>query len=60
MLREHKNLKEYFTVPEAAEVLAVSVQTVRRLVNSGQIPARKVGRQWRILIKDLEESFHVR
>jgi len=35
------------TVPEAARFLRVSEDVVYRLCASGEIPARRVGRQWR-------------
>ena len=37
------------TVNEAAEYLRVSSKTLAGLLMTGQIPARRVGRQWRIL-----------
>ena len=40
---------EWLTIPETARVLAVQVDTVRRLIHQGRIPgARKVGRDWRV------------
>jgi excisionase family DNA binding protein len=36
------------SIEEAARVLGVSVSTVRRGVKDREIPARKVGGQWRI------------
>lgn len=37
------------TVNEAADYLRVSSKTLAGLLMTGQIPARRVGRQWRIL-----------
>jgi excisionase family DNA binding protein len=34
------------TVPEAARVLGCASQTVRRLLQNGQLPGRKHGREW--------------
>lgn len=39
--------KEVLNVEEAAELLAVSVWTVRDAAHKGELPARKVGRAWR-------------
>ena len=39
--------KRLLTAEEVAGRFAVSVQTVRRLVKSGELPGRKIGRQWR-------------
>ncbi len=43
------------TIPEVAEALRVSVPTVRRLIKSGDLPARQVGRQWRIAESALDD-----
>lgn len=40
--------RKYYTRSEAAEVLHVSEQTVRRLTLTGELPSIKVGRQVRI------------
>lgn len=40
--------QEYYTVDEAARILRVTAETVRRLCKSGQMPARKIGRRWLI------------
>jgi excisionase family DNA binding protein len=48
--------KEILTPREAAQLLQVSLETVRRLLRNGQLPGRKVGpRQWRIRRADLDE-----
>ncbi|TNM67763.1 helix-turn-helix domain-containing protein [Streptomyces sp. NP160] len=39
--------------PYAAQTLGVSERTVRRLIDSGDLPAFKVGAQWRLLESDL-------
>jgi excisionase family DNA binding protein len=41
------NKKEVLNVEEAAELLGVSVWTVREEAHAGHLPARKVGRAWR-------------
>lgn len=45
--------KEVLNVQEAAELLEVSVWTVRELAHRGELPARKVGRAWRFSRKAL-------
>lgn len=40
--------KEFLTPQEVAEILRVSVYTVRRWIKEGDLPAYKVGRSWRI------------
>ena len=42
------------TLAEVAASLRVSVDTARELIAKGTIPARKQGRQWRILESDVE------
>lgn len=47
--------KEVLNVEETAELLEVSVWTVRDLAHRGELPARKVGRAWRFSRKALLE-----
>ncbi len=42
------------SIRDAADQLGVSEKTVRRLISNGELPARKVGSQYRILTKTLE------
>ena len=43
-----------FTVAECAEVMRVSNMTVYRLIKSGELPALRVGKGYRIFESDLE------
>ena len=36
------------TLNEAAELLQVSTRTLQRMIHSGEMPALKVGGQWRV------------
>ena len=46
---------EYLTIAEAAALLRVSSSTLRRSIDSGDIPVRRIGaRSVRILRRDLE------
>jgi excisionase family DNA binding protein len=46
---------ELLTTRDAADLLRMSLDTVRRLLREGQSPSRKVGpRQWRIRRADLD------
>lgn len=38
----------YLSIAEVAVQLSVSEKTIRGLVDSGELPASRVGRQWRI------------
>jgi excisionase family DNA binding protein len=42
------------TVSEAAERLGLSIALVRRYCAQGKLPARKMGRDWTILRRDIE------
>ena len=42
-------MTEVLTVKEAASLLKTSRQQIRRMIQSGELPAVKVGREWRIL-----------
>lgn len=46
---------EVLTIEEAASFLKVSETTVYQLTRSGELPARKVGREWRFLRQKLIE-----
>ena len=39
---------EILTVKELARILKTTRQQVRKMIRSGEIPAVKVGREWRI------------
>lgn len=43
------------TIDEVAEYLGLHPLTVRRLARDGEIPAFKVGRQWRVQRKLLDQ-----
>ena len=42
------------SIDEVATVLRVSGRTIRRLIQGGNLPAHRLGRQWRIAKTDLE------
>lgn len=52
----------FLTVAEVAEIMRVSKMTVYRLVHSGELPAVRVGRSFRVhekAVKDyLDSSFY--
>src|SRR5664279_4701914 len=49
------NEPEYVDAKEAARILRVTEQTIRRETRSGKIPAVKIGREWRYLMDDLRQ-----
>ena len=52
--------RELVTVQEAAERLRVHVETVRRWVREGKLPAKKIGatRKYLIASKDIDEELN--
>ena len=46
-------MSEILTVKEAAALLKTSRQQIRRMIQNGELPAVKVGREWRISINAL-------
>lgn len=43
------------TIKETADLLRVSQKTVRRLIDSRELAAAKLGAQWRIRPRDLDD-----
>ncbi len=48
------SLREILTLPEAATFIRVSPKTLGDLARNGEVPAKKVGREWRFLRSALE------
>ena len=48
-------MQNHYTVGEAAVLLCVSKWTVVRWIDNGTLRARKVGKQYRIVKKDVDE-----
>ena len=46
---------QMLTVKEAAQLLKTTGQQIRKMIQSGELPAVKVGREWRIPM----ESIHM-
>lgn len=46
---------EVYSVKETAEILKTSRQQVRKMIQSEELPAVKVGREWRITGNALQE-----
>ena len=47
--------RDYYTIYEVADLLKLHHTTIRRMIKSAELPAAKVGKQWRIRKADLEE-----
>lgn len=46
-----REVTEWLTTDEVAAHLRMASSTVIRLIKAGEIPAKRFGRQWRILAK---------
>ena len=44
-----------YSVAEAAKILKTSRQQVRKMIQNKELPAVKVGREWRISAEQLQE-----
>lgn len=53
-MKENEPVIKLLTLAEAATILKISKRTLHRMIQHKQIPAFKVGGQWRIL----ESRFH--
>ncbi len=53
MTNPHTRLPRLLTIPEIAEHLRLSTKTVRRLIASHALSARRVGHGWRVSENDL-------
>ncbi len=51
-------MDELLTVAEVAEMLRVSTMTVYRLIRTGELPAVRVGRNYRVRRADLDTYLH--
>lgn len=50
-------LNEYLTPREVMELLAIGKNTFYKMVQSGELPAFRVGKQWRVKRADLERLY---
>jgi putative molybdopterin biosynthesis protein len=53
MEKDVKECEKILTPKEAARTLRLSRSTIYNLLKKKKLPAMKIGRQWRILKKDL-------
>lgn len=51
---------DILTPEEVSDILKVPLVSVRKLLRDKEIPARKVGKHWRIARVDLEKYLRVR
>lgn len=48
-----KNMQTYYTVEQVAELLTLHPKTIQRYIREGRLPAKKIGKSWRITAHDL-------
>ena len=46
---------EIFTMGELSDYLKISVHTLYKLSQNGDIPGRKIGKQWRYIKKEIDK-----
>ena len=44
----------FYSIQAIAAMLDVSIKTIRRWIKRGELPAHKLGNQWRVSSEDLE------
>ena len=49
------NSRQFITTAEAISCLRVNARTLYRFIQSGDLPAVRIGRQWRIRRNELED-----
>jgi excisionase family DNA binding protein len=54
-VRPTRPLEALLDIPSAARICGVSEKTIRRWIAAGEMPAAKLGSQWRIRPRDLED-----
>ena len=52
--------KPLLTLQETADLLKLSEATLRGLIKTEDVRAIRIGREWRIAVRDLEESLDAR
>lgn len=54
----NSDILKVYDVQQAAELLQVSPRAVLKIINSGDLKARKVGREWRITAVALKDYLY--
>ena len=57
---KEEHLPVVLTAAEAMDILGVGKNTMYRLLKSGELPAVRIGRKWRIPLDCLENFSHLR
>ena len=55
---KQERLPVVLTAAEAMDILGVGKNTMYRLLKSGELPAVRIGRAWRIHLEDVSRYLH--
>lgn len=47
--------RDFYTLQDVADLLGFHYNTIRRMIKSGELPAVKFGKAWRVRKTDLEQ-----
>jgi excisionase family DNA binding protein len=53
--RQARALEPLLDIPAVADICQMSEKTIRRWIKTGDLPAARLGNQWRIRPRDLED-----
>ncbi|WP_143056967.1 helix-turn-helix domain-containing protein [Nitrosomonas marina] len=56
-MSDTNNPDKMIGIKKASEILDIHIATIRRMARDGEIPAFKVGREWRFYLIDLSNHF---
>jgi excisionase family DNA binding protein len=54
-IQDNKSGRAFLTIEEVLSYLRVTPQTIYRLIRCGELPAVRIGRQWRFRRSDLDQ-----
>jgi excisionase family DNA binding protein len=54
-MRSKADIEAFLTTEEVLSCLKVNSRTIYRLIKSGELPAVRIGRQWRFRRSDLDD-----
>ncbi len=55
---KENHLPVVLTASEVMDILGVGKNTVYRLLNSGELPAIRIGRAWRVRLEELSQYLY--
>lgn len=55
--RKQKENKHFYSISEVADILEVSEDTIRRMIDTGDLEAVQIRRQWRIKKEPFDRKY---